>query len=75
MSLVWKSREKRKQRILSCSKCQNPLLMILWGPVTRQARILGSHHVRVMAKCPICKSAMTINFGGPTNKKRRSSLP
>ncbi len=62
---VWKNLKAEKSKGLRCMKCDNRLLMVILEPVARQAKKVTAHHLRIIAKCPICKKHQRISLGHP----------
>jgi uncharacterized protein with PIN domain len=65
ISFAWKRLKNTEKKRLRCTKCDNPLMLVIWEPVARQSKALTAHHVRVIAKCPICKRVTRIKLGPP----------
>ena len=70
--LYWKQLKGQwKRRQLRCVHCDNILFTLYWEPVKRQERSLTASHMRVIAKCPSCKTSMRLKTGSPDNYEGR----
>lgn len=57
------TRRGKSKRGLRCVKCGNRLMLVIEEPVKRQVRSWTAHHLRVIAKCPLCKGEYRIKLG------------
>jgi len=64
-SFSWKHLKNTNQNRLRCTKCNNPLLLVIWEPVARKVKVHSAHRFRVIAKCPMCKGSVRITLGPP----------
>jgi uncharacterized protein with PIN domain len=49
---------------LVCETCNGRLMRIIEEPVARKVHSRTAHRKRVIAKCPVCNTTMTIKYGG-----------
>ncbi len=60
-TLHWESLEGGKKRErLRCTKCENPLLILIDEPMARKAKIKTAKRRRMVAECPMCKSVRVV---------------
>jgi uncharacterized protein with PIN domain len=62
---AWRKLKAENTKGLRCMGCDNRLLMVIREPVARQARKMTAHHLRIIAKCPICRKIQRIALGHP----------
>lgn len=69
MAIQWRSLKNSSQpwgrKRLRCMDCNSPNLYVICEPVARRVKTRNAHHLRVIAKCPSCKSTKRINLGAP----------
>jgi uncharacterized protein with PIN domain len=48
---------------LRCKECANGLMQVIEEPVQRQVHKRSAHHVRVIARCPLCLGEHRVHLG------------